>query len=96
MNAGWVSLIALYTVFLLMSIMFPTIFAIGDQGSWSANQEGGFNYCDGHSWRSGIPTVYGAYIRFLFNVHRFSGADSAFYVYPVLCDEGASCQTIIF
>ena len=29
MNLGWVSLIALYTVFLLMSIMFPTIFALG-------------------------------------------------------------------
>ena len=29
MNAGWVSRIALYTVFLLMSIMFPTIFALG-------------------------------------------------------------------
>ena len=29
MNIGWVSLIALYTVFLLMSIMFPTIFALG-------------------------------------------------------------------
>ena len=29
MNVGWVSLIALYTVFFLMSIMFPTIFALG-------------------------------------------------------------------
>ena len=29
MNLGWVSLIAFYTVFLLMSIMFPTIFALG-------------------------------------------------------------------
>ena len=29
MNIGWVSLIALYTVFFFMSIMFPTIFALG-------------------------------------------------------------------
>ena len=29
MNLGWGSLIALYMVFLLMSIMFPTIFALG-------------------------------------------------------------------
>ena len=29
MNLGWTSLIALYSVFLLMSIMFPTIFALG-------------------------------------------------------------------
>ena len=29
MNLGWASLIALYSVFLLMSIMFPTIFALG-------------------------------------------------------------------
>jgi len=29
MNMGWVSLIALYTVFFFMSIMFPTIFALG-------------------------------------------------------------------
>ena len=29
MNLGWVSLISLYTVFLLMSIMFPTISALG-------------------------------------------------------------------
>lgn len=28
-NAGWVSLIALYAVFFFMSIMFPTIFALG-------------------------------------------------------------------
>lgn len=35
MNAGWVSLIALYAVFFFMSIMFPTIFALGikDLGS---------------------------------------------------------------
>ena len=34
-NAGWVSLIALYAVFFFMSIMFPTIFALGikDLGS---------------------------------------------------------------
>jgi len=29
LNIGWASLIALYTIFLLMSIMFPTIFALG-------------------------------------------------------------------
>ena len=29
MNLGWISLIALYAVFLLMSILFPTIFALG-------------------------------------------------------------------
>ncbi len=28
-NAGWISLIALYLVFFFMSIMFPTIFALG-------------------------------------------------------------------
>ena len=28
-NLGWVSLVSLYTVFFLMSIMFPTIFALG-------------------------------------------------------------------
>lgn len=28
-NLGWISLIALYAVFFLMSIMFPTIFALG-------------------------------------------------------------------
>ena len=35
MNAGWLSLIALYAVFFFMSIMFPTIFALGikDLGS---------------------------------------------------------------
>lgn len=29
LNFGWVSLIALYAIFFLMSIMFPTIFALG-------------------------------------------------------------------
>ena len=29
MNLGWISLIALYTVFLLISIIFPTIFTLG-------------------------------------------------------------------
>ena len=29
MNLGWISLIALYMVFFFMSIMFPTIFALG-------------------------------------------------------------------
>ena len=29
MRAGWISLIALYGVFFFMSVMFPTIFALG-------------------------------------------------------------------
>jgi FHS family L-fucose permease-like MFS transporter len=40
LNFGWVSLIALYAVFFLMSIMFPTIFALGIKGLGSSTKKG--------------------------------------------------------
>ena len=40
MNVGWISLIALYTVFFFMSIMFPTIFALGIKGLGPQTKKG--------------------------------------------------------
>ena len=60
LKLGWVSVVCVFLTYFFMSIMFPTIFALGIFGLGRAGEEGLLVHRHGHHGRRHLPKVMGA------------------------------------
>ena len=85
LGLGWPSLAALYLTYFCMSIMFPTIFALGLKDLGGYDKERLLGTCDDHCRRSRMPCDYGADSRCLAYGCRFYSADGLLRLYSMVC-----------
>ena len=69
----------------------PNNFCTWNKRPWTANQEGSLIYRYGDSGRSGVSSVNGLCIRFIYHVNWFLCPYPTVCVYSFLCTERASC-----